>query len=130
MKKTLILAASVLALGAWSAVAAPPSHFQMNVDRTASGWSFHCTSGCAWTDLTVGCTGDSRTLVDSTGATTHFTEKTEARGFAFVIRDSVRGWTAASKGGTRWSKVGWGCASLPCRARLNAAGVSGPPFGK
>ena len=124
--RTLVtLLAVVLTAGCHRApaVAAAPVHFSIVLERSATGWSARCETGCAWTEVSETCTGCDIRL-DATGISRGYPARAGTRGFEFVIAQEREGWRARAIRGVTWVTLSWGCTTPSCRARVDETGVS------
>lgn len=125
MRALVTVSAIVLAAGCHrtSAVApAPVHHFAIVLERSATGWSAHCETGCAWTDVSENCAGCDIRL-DATGISRGYPARVGTQGFEFVVSNEREGWSARAVRGVVWVNLTWGCTATPCRARVNERGV-------
>jgi hypothetical protein len=109
--------------------AEPVARFQLTLERTANGWAAQCDTGCAWAELSVSCDNRCRVLIDASGVTAPFSGSQTEAAFGFVVSRTGKGWQAESLAGTAWTKVGWGCLTGRCRARIDEVGVTTLGFG-
>ncbi len=100
--------------------------FTLVLEKAATGWSAHCTSGCTWSDLTFNYAGYAA-RISTSGVSTEGAADPDTTGFAFTVRSTPTGWTATASRGTAWRTVSWQCptAEQACRARITATGVGG-----
>ena len=104
-------------------VAAPVHHFAIVVERTATGWSARCETGCAWTEVTETCVGCDIRL-DAAGISRGYPARAGIGGFEFIVSSERDGWRARAVRGVTWVTLSWGCTSASCRARVDETGVS------
>ena len=121
----LVLTLVLLASG----YATPPAQFQLVLERTASGWSAHCDSGCSWIDLSAKCVAACSATITNSGIAIGAVKADAAR-FSFVVERTATGWTANGLNGTAWAAVSWRCPPGSCKARIDGFGVYGIPAGE
>lgn len=123
----LLLAGIALAIGAGSVRTATPSpipSFSLVLESSTTGWAARCESGCAWQRLSFGCERACAAIIDANGVATVGAQRLDSAAFRFRAERTPSGIRATSKGGTAWEKLGWSCRLNPCRARIDASGVS------
>jgi hypothetical protein len=104
----------------------PSESFSFVLERSQTGWSARCTTGCRWTNLTFNY-GRNVARISASGVAGPAVADTETAGFAFDLQPQTSGWTATTIRGTRWQNLSWQCAqgTPVCRARVTESGVSG-----
>lgn len=127
MRLRSLLALAVLTTGALGVTAATtaPAEFDITLERTATGWSATCTTGCAWNQVSMECASVCQAVVSERGMRTQRSEDLAAEAFAFVVepRDG-RGWRAVAIRGTAWTATAVGCGEGRCRTRIDGRGVT------
>lgn len=121
----------ILIAAFWAALSAPTtalaptnlSPFRMIVEQTAKGWRLQCDSGCAWTELSVGCNNGCGVRIDASGLSRDLKAPVIPGSFAFTLERAPAGWRASSLAGTSWLNLSWQCRPAGCPARLDASGV-------
>jgi hypothetical protein len=103
----------------------PTGHFAVILEHSATGWAAHCEAGCQWTDVSMSCAGCDVRL-DASGIARAYPAAPAATGFAFVLSNTGRGWTARGIQGVRWQSLSWSCGAAVCRARVDESGVGRP----
>jgi hypothetical protein len=125
MRALTTLLAVALAAGCHRAPAvgtAPVHHFAIVLERSATGWSARCETGCAWTEVTETCEGcDIR--VDATGISRGYPARPGTEGFEFVVSGERQGWSARAVRGVTWVTLSWTCPTATCRARVDETGI-------
>jgi hypothetical protein len=101
---------------------APVHHFAIVLERSATGWSARCETGCAWTEVTETCAGCDIRL-DATGISRAYPARPGAEGFEFVVSGERQGWSARAVRGVTWVTLSWTCTTATCRARVDETGV-------
>jgi hypothetical protein len=98
--------------------------FAIVLQRSESGWTARCVSGCEWRDVASIC-DSCEVRIDDSGIGRANTREGASQ-FAFTLRPNRDGWEARAVNGVHWRGLGFGCRSFgPCRARINQAGVRG-----
>jgi hypothetical protein len=128
-------AALVAALLLPASVAAPASktplaHFSVTLERSVTGWSAECQSGCAATwkaSFTCAPARQCGARVDAIGIITLANNRRLDPKFSFTLKGTVDGITASHSNGTEWISLMWGCGQAPCRARMTELGVETLP---
>jgi hypothetical protein len=126
MRALTTLLAVVLTAGCHRAPAVatgPVHHFAIVLERSATGWSAHCETGCAWTDVSETCTGCDIRL-DATGISRGYPARADTQGFEFIVSSEREGWSVRAVRGVTWVTLSWGCTTSSCRARVDETGVS------
>lgn len=103
---------------------APVHHFAIVLERSATGWSARCETGCAWTEVSATCVGCDIRL-DATGISRGYPARPATQGFEFIVSGDGQGWSARAVRGVTWVDLSWGCTTAPCRARIDETGVRG-----
>ena len=128
---TALVATLLLSVGA----AAPASktdlaHFSVILERSDSGWSAECETGCAgkWkASFTCAKARSCGARVDALGIITLANDRRLDPKFSFTLEGVVDGITASHSKGTEWITLMWGCGKAPCRARMTGVGVETLP---
>ena len=103
--------------------AAPLHHFVIVLERSATGWSARCETGCAWTEVSQTCASCDIRL-DATGISRGDSARAGTEGFEFIVSGEREGWSARAVRGVTWVSLSWGCTTGSCRARVDETGVS------
>ncbi len=121
-----LLTFAVVAL-VWITPAAPAASatFELTLERTPSGWSATCASGCAWTKVSMSCEYGCQAVLSHSGMATQRSEELANDPFAFVVERTARGWQASAVSGTAWTALSFGCAADggDCVALITDVGV-------
>lgn len=102
-----------------------PAPFQLMLERTATGWSARCDSGCSWTKLSASCLLRCHVTIDNNGVTLGTRKVAETATFSFVLTRTASGWSAVSQKGMAWRALTLDCGPRVCQAILNGFGVWG-----
>ena len=102
-----------------------PAQFSLVLESTPTGWAARCDSGCRWRQLAFDCERACRAVVDANGLVTVASPRPDSTAFLFLVERTPTGVSAESRLGTAWKMLSWECQSAPCRARVDAYGVSG-----
>lgn len=104
----------------------PLAHFSVILERSVTGWSAECQSGCAasWkASFTCAEARQCGARVDAVGIITLANDRRLDPKFSFTLEGTVDGITANRSNGTEWITLSWGCGQAPCRARITELGV-------
>jgi hypothetical protein len=126
----LILLAACASTRAVQSHSSPLASFSMVVTATPNGWAVRCDSGCNWRAASFKCANACDATVDANGLVTVSTPRTEPTAFSFRLAHTRNGVRANSQTGTAWKTLTWECGAEPCRARIDAQGVSGDPLSR
>ena len=106
------------------------THFSVLLERSATGWSAECDSGCAvkWkASFTCANARQCGARIDALGIITLANDRRLDPAFSFHLAGVVDGITASDSKGTAWTTLSWGCGQAPCRARITEVGVETLP---
>src|SRR5512144_2324952 len=90
--------------------AAPVRHFAIVLERSATGWSARCETGCSWTEVSETCVGCDIRL-DATGISRGYPARPGTQGFEFIVSGERQGWSARAVRGVTWVDLSWGCTT-------------------
>jgi len=103
----------------------PPAVFSLILESTSNAWAARCDSGCRWRTLSFRCRqACGAAVVDANGVVTVAAPRPEPTAFGFIAQRTGAGVRARARTGTVWQTLSWGCTLDPCRARVDAYGVS------
>src|SRR5262245_42518562 len=104
----------------------PPAVFSLILESTSNAWAARCDSGCRWHALSFHCRqACGAAVVEPNGVVTVATPRPESAAFGFIVQRTGARVRARARTGTVWQTLSWGCTLDPCRARVDAYGVSG-----
>jgi hypothetical protein len=121
-----LLAGIALVIGvgpATTPTAHAPAGFSLVLESTRTGWAAHCDSGCHWTTITLSCARSCDATIDANGVGPRAAPFVSPS-FAFKVERTDREVRAIARTGTAWQTLTWTCFLDPCRARVDANGVS------
>ena len=123
----LLVVGGLLAIGPpRQSLAQQESGFSLVLEKSATGWSARCTSGCRWTHLAFNYPVHAA-RISIAGVSADDSPDPDTVGFAFTVHSTPTGWTVVAIRGTAWRTASWRCptAERVCRARITDAGVGG-----
>ena len=123
----LLVGGGLLAIGAThQSLAQQDSAFSLMLEKSATGWSARCISGCAWTHLAFNYPRHAARISFS-GVSANDSPDPDTVGFAFTVQSTPTGWMVTALRGTTWQTASWQCPTSEqvCRARITDARVGG-----
>ena len=123
-----LLAGTALVLGTGAATPTTtrtPAAFSLMLESTVTGWAARCDSGCRWEQFSLKCAHACSAFIDATGVNTVATPRFDSSAFRFRVERTTAGVRATAQTGTAWQALAWTCRLNPCRAHVDAYGVSG-----
>ena len=106
-------------------MARAPVAFSLVLESSATGWAARCDSGCRWRQLSFSCERACGAVIDANGVAHLATPSLDSASFRFIVERSAGEVRATARSGTAWQTLTWRCALDPCRAHVDAYGVSG-----
>jgi hypothetical protein len=115
--------ALVIGAGQTQTTRQAPASFNLVLESTPTGWAARCDSGCHWTTIALTCARSCDATIDANGVGPR-AARFASPSFAFKVERTGREVRAIARTGTAWQALTWTCFLDPCRARLDASGVS------
>jgi hypothetical protein len=125
MFRALVASIALIAGAGAAPTIRAPAAFGLVLESSATGWAARCDSGCRWHQLSFSCERACRAIVDANGLVTVATPHLDSSSFRFIVERTGGEVRATSRAGTAWQTLAWSCTLDPCRARVDAYGVSG-----
>ena len=125
MFRVLLGVALVIGAGTATTATRPTAQsFSIVLESKPTGWAARCDSGCRWQQLSFGCENACGAIIDANGVVTLASPPLDSAAFRFRVERTPTGVRATAQTGTAWQTLNWSCRLDPCRARVDASGVS------
>lgn len=105
-----------------------PTEFLILIQKTETGLSLKCESGCYWKDLSFSLKQGEYQMVDQNGMTTKnqhdLTAGDRNSRFLFNIRHTANGIELKGMHGTHWNTLTFSCAENDCHQYIDQHGMA------